>query len=122
VSTPKAVAFLSASDRLDLEEVRRTPHLKPAEVATLEQALAQDKSGAAADRLIRAHLHIVARLARKFASRGIPLADLFEMGTIALRHAVARYDPVRNARFTTYVSGRIRRAMRRLSRLRTTGQ
>jgi DNA-directed RNA polymerase sigma subunit (sigma70/sigma32) len=121
VPTPDDSTRVSPSDRLDLEEAQRTPRLTRVEVAALERALAEDKSGAAADRLIRAHLHIVARLARKFASRGIPLADLFEMGAIALRHAVARYDPRRNTRFTAFVVARVRRAMRRLSRLRPMG-
>jgi DNA-directed RNA polymerase specialized sigma subunit len=111
---------MSRSDRLDLEEVHRTPPPQPAEIAALQRELAGDKSGAVADRLIRGHLYIVAKLARKFASREIPLADLFEMGAIALRHAVVRYDPRRNAKFSAFVSARVLRAMRRLARLSTT--
>jgi DNA-directed RNA polymerase sigma subunit (sigma70/sigma32) len=106
------------SDQLYLEEVEAIPALSRAEAAELGEALKADESGSAAERLIRGHLHIVAKTARRFASKGVPLADLLEMGSIALRHAVRRYEPKRMKRFGTFAAWRVRMAMRRLVRIR----
>lgn len=111
---------ISPSDRLSIEDAERTPPLLRWEVATLKAELARNRNGPAADRLIRGHLHIVVKHAVRFARTGIPVADLFEMGTIALRHAIARYDPRRTRRLHAFVSNRIRRAMRLLTRFSAT--
>lgn len=113
-----AAAGPSRSDLLYLEEVEAIPPLSKAEAAALAEDLQRDESGHVAERLIRGHLHIVAKTARKFASKGVPLADLLEMGSIALRHAVTRYNPKRIKRFGTFAAWRVRMAMRRLVRLR----
>lgn len=68
------------------------------------------------ERLIHQHLNLVRFLARKFASKGEPLEDLIQVGTVGLINAVDRFDPERGVRFATYatptVVGEIKRYFR----------
>jgi RNA polymerase sigma-B factor len=68
------------------------------------------------NRLILMHLHLVRFLAAKFAHRGEPLADLVQVGSIALIRAIDRFEPERGTKFSTYATptivGEIRRYFR----------
>ncbi len=68
------------------------------------------------DRLILGHQNLVHYLAGKFANRGIPLEDLFQVGMIGLTNAVDRFDPERGLQFSTFATptilGEIRRHFR----------
>jgi len=68
------------------------------------------------EELILAHMNLVRYLARKFANRGEPLADLIQVGMIGLINAIDRFDPSRGIRFATYATptilGEIRRYFR----------
>lgn len=68
------------------------------------------------DQLIQEHLPLVRALARRFANRGEPIEDLVSTGTLALIHAVDRYDPTKGTKFSTYatptVIGELRRYFR----------
>lgn len=68
------------------------------------------------DRLIQQHLPLVRTLARKFAHRGEPLDDLISTGTLALIHAVDRFDPEQGTRFTTFATPTIIGELRRYFR------
>ncbi|MGO8672350.1 MAG: SigB/SigF/SigG family RNA polymerase sigma factor [Capsulimonadaceae bacterium] len=56
------------------------------------------------ERLIHMHERLVRYLAGKFASRGEPLEDLVQVGTIGLINAIDRYDPSRGIKFTTFAT------------------
>lgn len=68
------------------------------------------------DELIQQHLPLVRALARRFANRGEPLDDLISTGTLALIHAVDRFDPSKGTKFSTFatptVVGELRRYFR----------
>lgn len=56
------------------------------------------------DRLIKMHMYLVEFLARRFKSRGEPLEDLIQVGTIGLIKAIDRFDLTREVEFTTYAT------------------
>ena len=70
----------------------------------------------AREQLVMSHLNLVRFLASKFKSRGEPLDDLIQVGTIGLIKAVDRFDPARGLEFTTFATptilGEIRRHFR----------
>jgi RNA polymerase sigma-B factor len=68
------------------------------------------------DQLISAHLPLVRALARRFANRGEPLEDLISTGTLALIHAVDRFDPHKGTKFSTFATPTIIGELRRYFR------
>jgi RNA polymerase sigma-32 factor len=54
--------------------------------------------------LIEAYARFVLRIAWKFRGYGLPVGDLVQEGNIGLMEAAQRFDPERNARFSTYAS------------------
>ena len=67
----------------------------------------------ARDRMIRSNLRLVVSLAKRYANRGLPLADLIEEGNLGLMRAVEAFDPDQGARFSTYGSWWIKQAIKR---------
>jgi len=68
------------------------------------------------DRLVRGHLPIAQHIARRFARRGEPLADLEQVATLGLINAVDRFDPGRGTDFLSFavptITGEVRRHFR----------
>jgi RNA polymerase sigma factor (sigma-70 family) len=79
----------------------------------LEQAVARGER--ARKRMIECNLRLVIHLARRYASRGLPLEDLVQEGNIGLMEAVERFDHRRGVRFATYAGWWIKKAMLRAS-------
>lgn len=98
-----------------LEQIRRYPLLSPEE----ERALAREVQSSsweawdARDRMIRSNLRLVIAEAKRWQNRGLPLADLVEEGNVGLVHAVEKFDPEMNTRFSTYAMWWIKQAIRR---------
>ncbi len=103
-----------------LREIRQTDLLTEPEEATLARR-AQAGDQGARERLIRAHLRLVARIARAYESLGLPLLDLIRGGNIGLMKAAERFDPEQGVRLSTYshpwINQYIRRAL--ATRLKT---
>ena len=66
---------------------------------------------AALHELIRSYTRLVISLASRFRNYGLPMGDLIQEGNVGLMQAAARFEPVREVRFSTYASWWIRSAM-----------
>lgn len=67
----------------------------------------RDGDEKARQRVIQEQMPLVEFLARKFVSRGEPLDDLVQVGSIGLIKAVDRFDVGRNIEFSTYATPNI---------------
>ena len=72
---------------------------------------------AAGHRVIESHLRLVAKIARRYAARAVPLDDLMAEGALALQRALDNFDPSRGTSFTSYASVVVEHSVR--SALRT---
>jgi len=75
-----------------------------------------EKDQAAREELITRYLPLVKSLARRFASRGQPVEDLIQVGSIGLIKAIDRFDLDRGVELSTYATptilGEIKRYFR----------
>jgi RNA polymerase sigma-B factor len=76
----------------------------------------KDGQAAAREELITRYLPLVKSLARRFASRGQPVEDLIQVGSIGLIKAIDRFDLNRGVELSTYatptIMGEIKRYFR----------
>jgi len=63
--------------------------------------------------MIEHNLRLVVSIARRYTHRGVALLDLIEEGNLGLIHALAKFEPERGFRFTTYATWWIRQAVER---------
>lgn len=99
----------------------KLPVLKNAETMDLiRRAQLGDKE--AKDQVIMGNLRLVLSVVQRFANRGEPMDDLFQVGVIGLLKAVENFDITQPVRFSTYgvpmIIGEIRRFLRDGSRLK----
>jgi RNA polymerase primary sigma factor len=67
----------------------------------------------AREAMILANLRLVISIAKRYSNRGMVLADLVEEGNLGLVHAVEKFDPEMETRFSTYATWWIKQAVRR---------
>ena len=65
----------------------------------------------AIETLITSHLRLVAKMAMKYRSYGLPIADLISEGNIGLIKSVQKFDPDRGFRLSTYAMWWIKAAI-----------
>jgi RNA polymerase sigma-32 factor len=61
--------------------------------------------------LIRSYTRLVIAVASRFRNYGLPLGDLVQEGSVGLMQAAARFEPIREVRFSTYATWWIRSAI-----------
>ncbi len=65
-------------------------------------AWSEDGDKESLHKLTAAYLRLVVSIALKFRHYGLPMADLFQEGTVGLMVAASRFDPHVGVRFSTY--------------------
>jgi len=93
-----------------LRRVMKTPLPSRAEEVRLAIQIEQGDE-AAKRRMIESNLRLVLSLARTYRGSGVPLADLFQEGTIGLIRAVERFDHRLGLKFSTYAVWWIRSSL-----------
>lgn len=99
--------------QLYLKAISKTPLLTAEQERELGWRIINDNCPEARDHMIRANLRLVVAIAKNYANRGLPLADLIEEGNVGLMRAVEGFDPSQGARFSTYGSWWIKQAIKR---------
>lgn len=91
----------------DLKRYKPINRLKEKQLMTL--AKAGDLS--AKNKIIESNLRFVFDMARKYAQKGVPIAELISEGNMALFKAIDKFDNEKDVKFITYAVWWIRQAM-----------
>lgn len=95
--------WLTASDARLLTAVEEVELARQIRAGNLE----------ARQRMVEANLRLVISIAKRYRCRGLSFEDLVQEGIIGLMAAIARYDPEKGYRFSTYATHWIRQAIGR---------
>jgi len=95
-----------------LFEIAQVKLLTPQEELALATRIRQGDESAR-QRMIKANLRLVVKIARDYEGLGVPLLDLISEGNIGLMKAVGRFDPTKGAKLSTYASWWIKQHIKR---------
>ena len=95
-----------------LKDIGRVPLLSPEEEIELAIRIA-DNDQEAKERLTKANLRLVVRIAKKYTGRGMMFLDLIQEGNLGLIKAVDKFDYSKGFKFSTYATWWIRQAITR---------
>ena len=70
--------------------------------------LVQQGDKDALDKLVKANLRLVVKIARQYTAQDVPFVDLIQEGNLGLMQAAQKYDHKKNVRFSTYAAWWIR--------------
>jgi len=89
--------------QLYLRDIGEIPLLSREEEAILAKKAARGDEKAR-QKLIKANLRLVVKIARRYAYMGLPLLDLIEEGNLGLIRAVQKYDFRKGTKLSTYAA------------------
>lgn len=95
-------------DRNFVRKAMKAPMLEAEHELNLARRWRDQEDEDALHELTTAYMRLVISMASKFRHYGLPLSDLVQEGNVGLMQAAARFDPVREVRFSTYASWWIR--------------
>lgn len=98
--------------KIYLQEIGKTPLLKPSEEVELA-ALIKQGDAKARERMIKSNLRLVVKIAHDYDGFGLPLLDLISEGNIGLIKAVERFDPQKGGKLSTYAAWWIKQSIKR---------
>ena len=84
-----------------LKEINKVPLLTREEEVELAQK-AKNGDKAARDKIIKANLRFVVKVAKKYQNHGLDLTDLISEGNIGLMTAIEKFEPERGYHFISY--------------------
>ncbi|GIR46576.1 MAG: RNA polymerase factor sigma-32 [Alphaproteobacteria bacterium] len=102
---------LNKLDRKFLNDSMKEPMLSRDEEKKLAEAWVFKNDKKAMHKIIRAYSKLVIAFSMKFKNYGLPVNDLVQEGHIGLMQAMAKFEPDRDIRFSTYASWWIRSAI-----------
>jgi len=102
---------LNKLDRKFLNDSMKEPMLSRGEEKKLAEAWVFKSDKKAMHKIIRAYSKLVIAFSMKFKNYGLPVNDLVQEGHIGLMQAMAKFEPNRDIRFSTYASWWIRSAI-----------
>jgi len=94
-----------------LQQVRAFPLLELEEERELARRAREQNDADAMNRLTTSHLRLVAKVARRYSSYGLPISELIAEGNLGMVRAVMRFDPDRGFRLSTFAVWWIRAAI-----------
>ena len=98
--------------RLYLREISETPLLTIQDEIVLAK-LIRKGDNAARERMIKANLRLVVKIAHDYDGMGLPLLDMINEGNMGLMRAVERFDPRKGAKLSTYAAWWIKQSIKR---------
>ena len=107
---PETTALPSMADGLTryLAEIKRFPLLGGDEEFMLAKRWQEHQDPKAAEKLVSAHLRLVAKIAGGYRGYGLPMIDLIAEGNVGLMQALASLIPIKALSFSTYAMWWIR--------------
>lgn len=94
-----------------LRDINDIPSLEKDEEYILAKRYSEDQDLIAAQKLVKSHLKLVAKIAMTFRNYGLPVVELVSEGNIGLMQAVKKFDPEKGFRLSTYAMWWIKAAI-----------
>lgn len=85
-----------------MDEINKYPLMTRAEEEAVARDWVKTKNPKASEKLIRANLRFVAKVAYRYASSGHDMMDLIQEGNLGLLRALKHFDPEKGYKFITY--------------------
>ena len=95
-----------------LKEIDEAPLLTAEQEHSLGKLVVEENDPRAREQLVRSNLRLVVNIAKKYAGRGMGIADLIEEGNLGLIRAIDYFDPERGNRFSTYAAWWIKQSIK----------
>lgn len=98
--------------KIYLRDIAEVPLLNAKEERSLAKQV-QKGNKEARERMIRANLRLVVKIAQDYNNFGLPYLDLISEGNIGLMKAIERFDPNRGGKLSTYAAWWIKQTIKR---------